>query len=104
MADALLENRTVPIENDYRYINSSVVTVDIPEGFEPKNLPDDVQSLNENFGYIIHYEVSGSKLLVNREFYVDYLLMFPDHFDSWNKIISEYAGACRKALIFSKIK
>jgi transglutaminase-like putative cysteine protease len=102
MTDALLENRTVPIENDYKYINRSVTKLTLPEGFQAEDLPEDVQSANDNFGFGIYYQADGEKLIVTREFYVDYLVMQPDSFDSWNAIIAEYARACRKAIILSK--
>lgn len=102
MTDALLENRTVAIENDYKYINRNVSQLTIPEGYEVRSLPENEQKENENFGYLIKYEVSGNEIIATKEFYIDYLLMQPDQFDSWNQIISEYAKACRKALILSK--
>ncbi len=102
MTDALIENRTVGIENDYKYINRSVVELALPEGFKPKDLPEDIQSSDKEFGFSIHYQLDDRKLIVTREFYVDYLIMEPESFDSWNAIISEYAKACRKAIILSK--
>ena len=102
MTDALLENRSVPIENDYKYINRSIIKLKIPEGYQLKNLPDDLEGTNDNFGFKIQYDRTGSEVVVSREFYVDYLVMEPDSFESWNSTISEYAKACRKALILSK--
>ncbi|MFT6865626.1 MAG: hypothetical protein ACJA08_000449 [Cyclobacteriaceae bacterium] len=102
MTDALLENRTVPIENDYKYINRNVSQLSIPEGYTVSSLPANEQKENENFGYNIQYEVSETEVIAIKEFYVDYLLMQPDQFDSWNAIIADYAKACRKALIISK--
>lgn len=103
MTDALLENRSVPIENDYKYINRSIIKLKIPEGYELKNIPDDSERNNDNFGFKIQYDHIGSEVIVSREFYIDYLVMEPDSFESWNRIITEYAKACRKAMILSKI-
>ena len=102
MTDALLENRKVPIENDYKYVNRSVTKFSLPAGYLAGDLPEDIQKSTDEFGFSIHYESSGNAIFVTREFYVDYLVMHPKSFDSWNGIINEYANACRKAIILSK--
>jgi hypothetical protein len=103
MTDALLENRSVPIENDYKYINRSITTLKIPEGYALKDLPQNIAGDNDNFGFKIQYDHNGEEVVVTREFYVDYLVMEPDEFESWNRIIADYAKACRKAMILSKL-
>jgi hypothetical protein len=102
MTDALIESREVPIENDYKYINRSVVRLKLPAGYFLKDLPKDANGINDNFGFNIHFEEEGDDLIVSREFYVNYLVMAPDSFESWNSIITQYANSCRKAIVLSK--
>lgn len=102
MTDALLDNRKVALENDYKYINRNVVRLEIPEGFYLNTTPKDVTNKNDFFGYSITYDVRDTEVLVSKVFFLDYLTMPPNSFDAWNDIISEYAKACRKAIILSK--
>ena len=102
MTDALIENRTVPLSNDYKYINRNIVMLNIPEGYELVTLPDNINNPGTNFGFSITYTTKGAQVLITKEFYLDYLLMKPDEFDSWNLIIDDYAKACRTALILRK--
>lgn len=102
MTDALLEDRKVPLENDYKYINNNVVKMIIPEGFNVSSVPENSSNQNENFGYEIKYQVSDTEIIISKQFYLDYLMMMPEDFDDWNLLISEYASNCRKALILSK--
>lgn len=102
MTDAILENRSVPIENEYKYINRNIVKLTIPDGFQLNSVPENIIKSNDNFGYSITYQSSASEVIVTKEFYLDYLVMDSDQFESWNTIILEYAKACRKAIILSK--
>lgn len=102
MTDALLENREVALENDYKYVNRNIVRLEIPEGFQVGTLPEDVVRSNDHFGYQISYTQAGSSIIVKKEFYLDFLTLDIEHFESWNSIISEYANTCRKAIILSK--
>lgn len=102
MTDAILEDRTVAIENEYKYINRNVTRLNIPDGYEITTLPRDLEGTSDHFGYHISYDLQEDEIIVTKEYYVDYLLMQPDQFESWNEIISEYTKACRKALVLSK--
>ncbi len=102
MTDALLDDRKVALENDYKYINTNIVRLEIPVGFYLKITPKDLTNKNDFFGYSITYDVRDSEVIVSKVFYLDYLTMPPNSFDAWNDIISEYAKACRKAIILSK--
>ncbi|MEN8248069.1 MAG: transglutaminase domain-containing protein [Bacteroidota bacterium] len=102
MTDANIENRTVAIENNYKYINRNIVKLALPAGYDISTLPKNVEKQDKNFGYSINYEKTKTSIVVTKEFYVNYLLMDPADFDGWNNIISEYAKASRNAIILSK--
>lgn len=103
MTDALIQNRTVPVKSEYKYINRSIVKLEIPEGYRISDVPEDVSNNDENFGYKINYQSNDSEIIVEKEFYEDYLLLEPTDFDSWNELILEYAKACRKVIALEKI-
>ncbi len=102
MTDGFLENRSVAIENDYKYINRNIVKLTIPEDYTLNSIPENTRNYDENFGFNITYAADGPEVIVTKEFYLDYLVMEPEEFTSWNNLISEYAVACRKAIILSK--
>lgn len=103
MTDALIQNRTVPVKNEYKYINRSITTLAIPEGFQIADIPENVSNHDENFGYKINYYTNESEIIVEKEFYEDYLSLEPSDFDSWNDLILDYAKACRKVIALEKI-
>lgn len=102
MSDALLQNRKVAIENDYKYINRSVINLEIPDGYEVSSLPDSINKNSQNFGFSINYTANTGQISLVREFYVDYLIMYPEDFIEWDQLISEYANASRKVIILKK--
>jgi len=102
MTDAIIENRTVPVKSEYKYINRNIVKLTIPDGFQATDMPKDVSNHDENFGYKITYVSTGSEIIVTKEFYEDYLILDTVNFDSWNKLISEYAKASRKAIVLKR--
>ena len=100
--DGLLDGREVPLENEYKYINRNVVKLTIPEGYSLGDLPKDEMAQNEHFGYSIKYKKENNEVIASKEFYLDFLVLYPQNFDDWNQIINKYAKACRKAVVLSK--
>ena len=100
--DDLLEDRSVPLENEYKFTHRSIVELTIPENYKVKTIPKDNQDSNGNFGYSIKYWREGNSLFASKEIYLDFLLMQPTAFESWNEIITDYSKASRKAIILTK--
>ncbi|WP_210521042.1 hypothetical protein [Hymenobacter terricola] len=55
-------------------------------------------------GYEVSYERQGGKIIQDREVYVNYLLLQPRQFGSWNAVVSKLGNAYRKMLIIKKKK
>jgi hypothetical protein len=102
--DVLIENRSVPIENEYKYINQNISVMDIPEGYELENLPNNQSVDTDFFGFNITYELSNGQLIASKEFYLNYLLLSPEDFEEWNDVIKKYSKACRQAIVLTKTK
>lgn len=102
MTDALIENRTVPVENEYKYIGQSIVQVQIPEGYKVEEIPKDSSAETNFFNYSISYHVGTNTITVKKEFSENYLLLEPKLFDSWNEVISSFARDCRKVIILKQ--
>lgn len=102
--DALIEDRSLPLESDFKYVKKNIVKMAIPDGFEVGKLPESVANNDDNFGFKIDYKVTDNDIIVTQEYYEDYLIMEPEDFESWNSTISNYSKACRKAIILKKKK
>ncbi len=99
---AYIEDRELPKENDYKYINESLSSFQIPEGYKVKFLPDNSTFGNELFGYNIEYSIEGDQINLNRSFYLDYLIMNPEDFPKWNEAIKKFTEANRQVVILTK--
>ncbi|MEQ8471282.1 MAG: transglutaminase domain-containing protein [Marinoscillum sp.] len=100
--DDLIENREVPIENEYLYTNESISVLQIPDGSTLEYLPDDEGEETEFFTYSIKYAQDGNNVIATKTFTVNYLTLGVDQFDEWNKVIKKYSKACRNALVLNK--
>ena len=102
LIDDFKKDRQNPIENDYKYINRSVTKMNIPDGYHVKYLPKNESYDSDVFGFTITYQLTGNQLTATKTFYVDYLMMMPHEFKSWDNGIKTYSTACRQAVIFEK--
>lgn len=102
LTNDLIANRLTPRENDYKYINKSVTILEIPDGYTISYLPEKSAINSKHFGYSITYELVDNKLFASKEFYVDYLLMYPKDFSEWNETIKQYAQAVRTTVVLTK--
>ncbi|MEO1049136.1 MAG: transglutaminase-like domain-containing protein [Bacteroidota bacterium] len=96
------EDRKQPIENDYKYINHSVATLEIPDGYTVKYMPEDTSFENDVFGFSIRYIKEESGVTLEKQYYLNYLLLEPKDFDAWNDGIKKFSEANRQVLILKK--
>jgi len=102
LVDAIIENRNIPVENDYNYTVEHVVAMKIPSKMTLEHLPQDEHFDSDVFGYDITYKVKENEILVSKKIYVDYLELEPSQFEEWNSAIRKYSSACRNAVILKK--
>lgn len=96
------EDRQYARELDYKYINHSVSTLTVPEGYEVSFLPKNSQVNGEVFGYSMNYSQEGNKVTLDRTFYLDYLLMQPEDFGKWNEAIKKFTKDNKQIVILKK--
>lgn len=96
------EDRKHPRELDYKYINHSLSTLNIPEGFEVSFLPKNSEVNGKVFGYTMKYRQEGNKVILDRTFYLDYLLMQPEDFANWNDAIEKFTKDNKQIVILKK--
>jgi hypothetical protein len=52
----------------------------------------------------VSYERQGDKIIQDREVYVNYLLLQPKQFGSWNAVVGKLGTAYREVVILKKKK
>lgn len=97
-----LANRETPWENDYKYVKKEVCVLDIPEGYEIDYVPEDANLEGDNIGVNVHYNVSNDKVVMNKTFYLDFLMLEPDQFKSWNESIKNVSEVYKESIILKK--
>lgn len=102
--DDMIEDRLIPLENEYKFVNRNITVLNIPEGFEASFIPKDQSFQSDYFGYAISYKLQENKLIASKEIYLDYLLLEPEYFEEWNKMNSAYSDACRQVAVLSQQK
>jgi len=96
--------RKLPRYNEFAHTDRTRTELLIPAGYEVSYLPPAVQATEGPLGFKVSYERQGNKVIQNREVYVDYLLMQPQQFSSWNATVSKLGNAYREVVILKKKK
>jgi hypothetical protein len=58
--------------------------------------------MNEVAGYSINYELLGSKVILRKTVFVEYLILALEKFPAWNDVINKINEAYTDALILKK--
>ncbi len=98
----LEEDRKHARESEYKYVNQSVASLTIPEGYKVSLVPKNTEFDGGVFGYSMKYSQEGNTLKLNRSYYLDYLLMQPEDFDNWNEAIEKFTKDNKQIVILKK--
>lgn len=96
--------RKTPHEFDFKYDKSEFIKFSIPDGYEVEYLPPNDSFDGKLIGYTISYEVSGNTILFRKKHYVDYLLLDPSQFKTWNEEVSRISNSYQETIILKKKK
>ena len=96
------ETRKAPKETEYQYVKRETISLQLPAGYEVEYLPAKAQHTGPLLGYDISYEVKGDKVFYSKEIYLNYLLMKPDQFASWNESVKTLSEVYKESLILKK--
>ncbi len=97
-----LQTRKAPRESDYRYVKYETISLQVPDGYEVEYLPESAHYDGEQLGYDIHYELKDGKVLYSKTFYLNFLLLRPEQFASWNESVKRVSEAYKEAIILKK--
>lgn len=96
------KDRKQGIKNRFEYEQNIVVSLDIPEAYELNYLPESNAFDHELFGYRMDYRREEDKVLMDLKIYEKYLLLEPEHFENWNKMIKQLKKNYKEVLILKK--
>ena len=96
------ETRKAPKESDYRYVKYETVALKIPEGYAVEYLPEMARLDGPVLGYEISYAVKGNSVVYSKKFFLDYLLLQPEHFSEWNEAVRKVSEAYKESIILKK--
>jgi hypothetical protein len=74
----------------------------IPDGYRVDYLPQGKSYHNAVWGFDLQYEQKGRLLILTQEFDNDHLLLEPDQFALWNKVLENLFPLYKETLTLSK--
>lgn len=96
--------RKTPHEFDFKYMKTEKVAFRIPDGYEVEYLPANESYDGELMGCTVSYKVDGNFIHYYKNHYVDYLLMRPDQFKTWNQDVAKVSRMYQETVIIKKKK
>jgi hypothetical protein len=96
---SLSDKRTVPLETQYHFEQSSAVFLHVPPGYTVKAVPEATSFSHPDFAFEVNYELSGDVVVMRSKIRSSYLLLQRDKFPLWNEMISKVNAAYRQSLL-----
>lgn len=100
--ETIIEGRQVPVAMRHRNNNKLIVTFNIPPDYKVDFIPKDMKAGNEVVGYSSTYTVKNNQIIHVCEFYINTLLLKPEHFAAYNTIVSEQIKAFNQTISLLK--
>ena len=97
-----LETRKLDKEFEFKYIHRDINILELPEGYTASYLPESLDLKNEKFGFHIQYNQENGQIILEKEVYIDTLLLNPEDFKSWNEMIDQLVNAYREVIVLTK--
>jgi len=94
--------RKTPIEHEYKNSATYVTILNIPEGFKISYLPESKSYKNDVWGFDISYRQEKNQVIMTQTFTNDHLLLQPDKFQDWNKVLENLFPLYRETISLTK--
>jgi hypothetical protein len=102
MTGAFKKERVSPFEYEQKFDDVYYVELTIPEGYSVKSMPKNQEFKSDIINFSVTYQLKGDKLICNTHFKSDFLLLYPEKFDEWNKFIAVKKAALSESLVLIK--
>jgi hypothetical protein len=94
--------RDIPIEREFKGTSKYVTILNIPEGYKVSYLPESKSFHNDVWGFDITYEQKKDQVVMTQSFENNHLLLQPDKFPSWNKVLENLFPLYKETISLSK--
>jgi len=97
------KRKGIPIDNDYKYREVETTYLQIPDGYTVNYLPPSAEYKNELFGFKISYKQVGNKIILVKDYTINYLLLKEENFNDFNAMIKELNKAYSEVVVLQKV-
>jgi hypothetical protein len=94
--------RTLPIQFSFLRHSSYVTAVKIPMGYKLGFMPKSDTFKNDVWGFAMNYSTSKDFVYLTQEFDTDQLMLYPDQFEKWNKVLEQLFPNYKQTISFQK--
>lgn len=94
--------RNIPMEFPFKFIKKYVTVLTIPEGYKVNELPAGKTFKNDTWGFEFKYEQSTRHLILTQQFENNHLLLMPDKFKEWNRVLENLFPLYKETINLSK--
>lgn len=104
LKDRIDAKRKLELTNRFAFKHRWYYELEIPEGYEISYLPENAAFTSDLFGFAINYKSIKNKIIVEFNYYNEFMTLFPDKFEEWNNMISKMNTVFKKSITLRKIK
>lgn len=97
-------DRSVPKENEYKYVLDEYYELTLPSGYTVEYLPKNANHNGQLLGFDMKYELKGNKILLSKKLHIDYLMMQPESIKDWNASVRKISEAYQESIILKSKK
>jgi hypothetical protein len=94
--------RKIPIEFKFKSDKKYITILQIPDGYEVDYLPESKEYYNDVWGFSIRYEKKDTRVIMIQEFANDHILLSPDKFSEWNKVLEQLFPMYKETVSLSR--
>lgn len=100
----LKETRVAPFELDHESHDTYVVELEIPQNYTVSHLPAPVSYHSDIVDFDVKYEQKDSKIILNMNVALKFLVLDPSQFAEWNKFIAQKKKALSETVELKRKK
>ena len=97
------DERSAPLEEDFKYLKKSKVSLKIPDGYEISYVPEN-RKVEWSSGFIeTTYEIEDNSISYHKTYQSDFLMLGTSDFSEWNGFLSDLSEINQENIILKKI-
>jgi hypothetical protein len=94
--------RKIPIQFPFRSIKKYVTILKVPDDYKVSYMPGEKKFRNDVWGFELKYDQTAHQLILTQQFENEHLLLMPDNFAAWNKVLENLFPAYKENISLSK--